>query len=229
MEHLIFLRHGQAVNNIERILAGRTKGIPLTDEGQKQAEYAANLLKSANVSAIYSSPIQRSVDTANIIGKVLSLDVIKDERLTEIDMGKFTGMKYDKILVEHGNVFLKFYRGELEIAHMGVETFVQVKKRITEMIDTACTKHPGGTILFITHMDPIKAVLSGIINVTPETMLYLDVANAALNVFVVSGTDNNNHNKLTLRAFNVMHPSRFASDTKYYKPGGVDDDDDKDK
>ncbi len=67
MGQIIFLRHGQAKNNTERILAGRTEGVPLTDTGIKQAEQTAQLLKQMNISAIYSSPIER----ANILQKLL--------------------------------------------------------------------------------------------------------------------------------------------------------------
>ena len=57
---IIFLRHGQAENNTKKILAGRSSGVNLTQEGIKQAEQAAEMLKSLNVSAIYSSPIDRA-------------------------------------------------------------------------------------------------------------------------------------------------------------------------
>ena len=83
-----------------------------------------------NISAIYSSPIQRAKHTAEIVGEHNSVDVTIDDRLIELDMGKFTGVPYDEIFTSHGNVFMKFYNGELEIAHNGVETFADVKKRV---------------------------------------------------------------------------------------------------
>ena len=49
---IIFLRHGQAENNTKKILAGRTPGINLTEEGKKQAEQAGKMLESLNISAI---------------------------------------------------------------------------------------------------------------------------------------------------------------------------------
>ncbi|MEK6832144.1 MAG: histidine phosphatase family protein, partial [Thermoproteota archaeon] len=111
MGSIIFLRHGQAKNNIERILTGRTPGVPLTEEGINQAEKAAKFLEHMNISAIYSSPIERARHTAEIVGKHNSLDVTIDDRLIELDMGKFTGVPYDEIFTSHGNVFMKFYNG----------------------------------------------------------------------------------------------------------------------
>ena len=164
MGQIIFLRHGQAKNNTDRILAGRTEGIPLTETGIKQAEHTAEFLQHMNISAVYSSPIQRAKHTAEIVGKHNSLDVTIDERLIELDMGKFTGMPYDEIINSHGNVFMKFYNGELEIAHNGVETFSDVKKRVLGIVDHVIENHPDENVVLVTHMDPIKAMLSTIVD-----------------------------------------------------------------
>ncbi len=200
---IIFLRHGQAKNNTERILAGRTEGVPLTDTGIKQAEHTAQLLADMNISAIYSSPIERAKHTAEIAGKHNSLDVTIDDRLIELDMGKFTGMPYDEIFKSHGNVFMKFYNGELEIAHNGVETFPDVKKRILGIVDHIIEKHPDENVLLVTHMDPIKAMLSTVIDLSPTNLFELIIANASLNIF------REKDRKFSLSGLNVMHPSRF--------------------
>ena len=200
---IIFLRHGQAKNNTERILAGRTEGFPLTETGIKQSEHTAELLKHMNISAIYSSPIERAKHTAEIVGKHNSLDVTIDDRLNELDMGKFTGMPYDEIFKSHGNVFMKFYNSELEIAHNGVETFPDVKKRILGIVDYVIEKHPNENVLLVTHMDPIKAMLSTIIDLSPTNLYELIIANASLNIF------SEKDGKYSLSGLNVMDPSRF--------------------
>ncbi len=203
MGQIIFLRHGQAKNNTERILAGRTEGVPLTDTGIKQVEQTAELLKQMNISAIYSSPIERAKHTAEIAGKHNSLDVTIDDRLNEIDMGKFTGMPYDEIFKSHGNVFMKFYNGELEIAHNGVETFPDVKKRILGMVEYVIEKHPDENVLLVTHMDPIKSMLSTIVDLSPTNLFELIIANASLTIF------REKDRKFSLAGLNVMDPSRF--------------------
>jgi len=200
---IIFLRHGQATNNTERILAGRTEGVPLTETGIKQSEHTAQLLEHMNLSTIYSSPIQRAKHTAEIVGKHNSLDVTIDDRLIELDMGKFTGMPYDEIFNSHGNVFMKFYNGDLEIAHNGVETFSDVKKRILGIVDYIIEKHPDENILLVTHMDPIKAMLSTVIDLSPINLYELILPNASLAIF------RENDKKFSLSGLNVMDPSRF--------------------
>ena len=206
MGSIIFLRHGQAKNNTERILAGRTPGVPLTEKGIDQAEKAAKFLEDMNISAIYSSPIQRAKHTAEIVGKHNSIDVKIDDRLIELDMGKFTGVPYDEIFSSHGNVFMKFYKGELEIAHNGVETFSDVKKRVLGIVDHVIEKHPDENVVLVTHMDPIKAMLSTVVSLSPENLFELIIANASLNIF------REYKRKFSISGINVMHPTRFHQD-----------------
>ncbi len=203
LRFIIFLRHGQAVNNTKRLLAGRTPGVQLTENGIKQAERIAQFVKPFNISAIYSSPIERAEKTAAIVAKHNSLEYKVDDRLIELDMGKFTGMPYDQIFEKHGNVFLKFYDGELEIAHNGVETFVQVKNRVLSMIDHVKKEHDSENVLLVTHMDPIKAMISTIMNANANSMFELIIENASLTIF------KEHQGKLTLSAINVMDAERF--------------------
>ena len=206
MGSVIFLRHGQAKNNIERILTGRTPNVPLTEKGIEQAENTAKFLEQMNISAIYSSPIERAKHTAEIVAKHNSLDVTIDDRLIELDMGKFTGVPYDDIFTSHGNVFMKFYNGELEIAHNGVETFSEVKKRVLSIVDHVVEKHPEQNVVLVTHMDPIKAMLSTIVDLSPTNLFELIIANASLNIF------REYNRKFSISGINVMDPSRFNHD-----------------
>lgn len=208
MRFIIFLRHGQAVNNTRKILSGRTPGIPLTQTGIEQAEKIAQFIKPLNISSIYSSPIDRARNTAEIVAKHNSVDMRIDERLIELDMGKFTGMPYDEIFKEHGNVFLKFYGGELEIAHNGVETFVEVKQRITQMVEHVINEHKDENILLVTHMDPIKAMIATVTDLKPNSLFELIIENASLTVF------KEYEGKLSLSAINLMNPERF--DPKFF-------------
>ena len=203
MGQIIFLRHGQAKNNVDKILAGRTEGVPLTETGISQAQHAAELLTHMKIGAIYSSPIQRAKHTAEIVGEKNSIDVTIDDRLIELDMGKFTGKSYSEIISERGNVFEKFYNGDLEIAHNGVETFDQVKKRVKSIVDHVIEKHEDQNVVLVTHMDPIKAMISTVVDLSPPNLFSLIIANASLNLFRES------NKTFSLSAINLMHPSRF--------------------
>ncbi len=203
MGSIIFLRHGQAKNNIDRVLAGRTEGVPLTEKGIKQAKTIAKFLKPMKISTVYTSPIERALNTAEIVAKHNSVDYKIDERLIELDMGKFTGIPYDEIFKKHGNVFLKFYEGQIEIAHNGVETFSEVNKRVQSIVDHVLKEHHDENVVLVTHMDPIKSILATIMDLKPQSLFELIIANASLTIFREEG------GKLSIKAINAMDPTQF--------------------
>ena len=200
---IIFLRHAQAENNAKRILAGRTEGIHLTKTGIEQAELIAKYLKPLDISAIYSSPIERASHTAEIVAKNNSLDHNLDDRLTEIEMGKFTRMNYDDMFAKYGNIFLKFYQNDPVIAEHEVETFPQVQSRILDMVSHIVEKHKNENVILVTHMDPIKSMLSTVMDLRPKALFELIIANASLTI--VKEQDK----KFSLSAINAMNVDRY--------------------
>ena len=200
---IIFLRHAQAENNTKRILAGRTEGVPLTKTGIEQAERIAKYLAPIDISAIYSSPIERAKHTAEIVAKNSSLEVVLDERLTEINMGKFTRMNYDDMFTKYGNIFLKFYENDPVISEHEVETFPDVQKRVLEMVDHVLKKHNNENVILVTHMDPIKSMLAKVMNLVPKTLFELIIANASLTVITEQDK------KFSLSAINAMDVDRY--------------------
>ena len=200
---IIFLRHAQAENNTERILAGRTEGVPLTKTGIEQAEQIAKYLKPLDISAIYSSPIERASHTAEIVAKNRSLEVVLDERLTEIDMGKFTRMNYDDMFAKYGNIFLKFYENDPVIAEQEVETFPHVQERILDIVNHIVEKHKNENVILVTHMDPIKSMLSIVMDLKPQALFELIIANASLTII------KEQDKKFSLSAINAMNIDRY--------------------
>ena len=200
---IIFLRHAQAKNNVERILAGRTKGIPLTQTGMQQAEKIATFLQPLKISTIYSSPIERALHTAEIVSNTLDLGCKIDDRLTEIEMGSFSGMQYEEMFAKYGNVFLKFYQGSPLIQKNGVETFSSVKKRVLDMVNDCSKKHEGQNILLVTHMDPIKAMISTVLQPKPESLYELVIRNASLTIV------KKEQNNFSLTAMNSMPGEQY--------------------
>jgi len=200
---IIFLRHAQAENNAKRILAGRTEGVHLTKTGIEQAEQIAKYLKPLDISAIYSSPIERASHTAEIVAKNNSLDYELDDRLTEIEMGKFTRMNYDDMFAKYGNIFLKFYENDPVIAEQEVETFLHVQERILDIVNHIVEKHKNENVILVTHMDPIKSMLSTVMDLKPKALFELIIANASLTII------KEQDKKFSLSAINAMDIDRY--------------------
>ena len=200
---IIFLRHAQAENNTKRILAGRTEGVPLTKVGIEQSEKIARYLKPLDISAIYSSPIERASHTAEIVARNNSLDYDLDDRLKDIDMGKFTHMNYDDMFAKYGNIFLKFYENDPVIAEHEVETFPIVQRRVLDIVNHVVEKHKNENVILVTHMDPIKSILAMVMDLKPKTLFELIIANASITII------KEQDKKFSLSAINAMDIDRY--------------------
>jgi 2,3-bisphosphoglycerate-dependent phosphoglycerate mutase len=179
----IFMRHGEADNNVNRILVGRHIESHLTEIGRQQVRDTANYLKEILVDKVFVSPVIRARETAEIVCDVINLDYEIDERLYEIELGKLVGMNYEDIIEKHGNLFLKFYSGDEQMLDdYGVESFTSVKMRIKHLLDEAMERYPDKNIIFVTHLDPIKAAISLLLDLKPEALYQWHIRNAALTI-----------------------------------------------
>ena len=179
----IFMRHGEADYNVNRILVGRHIESHLTEIGRQQVRDTANYLKEILVDKVFVSPVIRARETAEIVCDVINLDYEIDERLYEIELGKLVGMNYEDIIDKHGNLFLKFYSGDKQMLdYYGVESFTSVKMRIKHLLDEAIERYPDKNIIFVTHLDPIKAAISLLLDLKPEALYQWHIRNAALTI-----------------------------------------------
>jgi probable phosphoglycerate mutase len=203
----IFMRHGEADNNVNRILVGRHIESHLTEIGRQQVRDTANYLKEILVDKVFVSPVIRARETAEIVCDVINLDYEIDERLYEIELGKLVGMNYEDIIEKHGNLFLKFYSGDEQMLdNYGVESFTSVKMRIKHLLDEAIERYPDKNIIFVTHLDPIKAAISLLLDLKPEALYQWHIRNAALTIL-------KHESKIfSLSGVNVMGLNRYLKE-----------------
>ena len=125
------MRHGQAENNVSRMLVGRHIEAHLTPQGREQVADAAKQLKTIKIDKIFASPVIRAIETAKIVCDTLGMDYEVDERLYEIELGKLVGMNYEEVTTKYGDLFMRFYtERDPVLEKFGVEAFSAVKQRI---------------------------------------------------------------------------------------------------
>ena len=179
----IFMRHGQADNNVNRILVGRYIESHLTEYGKQQVADTSKYLKNVPIEKVYVSPVTRTVETAKIVCKLLGMNYEIDERLYEIELGKLVGMHFEEIIHKHGNLFLKFYNeDDAMLARYGVESFASVKSRIKHLLDEIIKIQQDKNVLLITHLDPIKAAISILLDLKAEALYRWHIRNASLTI-----------------------------------------------
>ena len=172
MTLIAFIRHGQSVSNVNRILSDDINSYPLTDEGRRQALNVANELKKLNPSKIYTSPVLRAYQTAVIIGEVLNIIPIVDERLRERELGELNNTRIDQ--GDHWK--LRIARKEISIK--GLEPWELLKKRMINFVNSVLQEN--STIVAVTHYDPIKAFLSYILDLDEISAWGLHFPNASI-------------------------------------------------
>jgi 2,3-bisphosphoglycerate-dependent phosphoglycerate mutase len=201
------MRHGQADNNVNRILVGRYIESHLTEYGKQQVADTSKYLKNVPIEKVYVSPVTRTVETAKIVCKLLGMTYEIDERLYEIELGKLVGMHFEEIIHKHGNLFLKFYNeDDAMLARYGVESFASVKSRVKHLLDEITKIQQDKNVLLITHLDPIKAAISILLDLKAEALYRWHIRNASLTIL------KHETNLYSLSGVNVMGMHRYIDE-----------------
>jgi len=157
MADIYIIRHGQDKDNAKGILNGH-RNMSLTLLGRKQANNIAKKLQKIGIQVIYSSPLARAYETAQIIANKLKIKkVIIDKNLIERDFGILTGKpitdisKYSTKRLQSDGVNY-FLDGE------GTEDFLSVLKRANNILEIIRKKHPDKQVLLVTHGDIGKTI-----------------------------------------------------------------------
>lgn len=151
-----FVRHGESVKNVSEMVNGRIQDdkYDLTESGTAQAEAIAEKIKArGGADLIFASDFLRTRKTAEIIGKILGVEVMLDERLREYNTGVFEGKSEREFREE----FAVKHNRWLE-APDGGETWTEVQKRMIDFIKETDKKYQNKRILIVSHGDPLWLV-----------------------------------------------------------------------
>lgn len=155
---VLLVRHGQTPTT-GSTLPGRAKGLHLAESGLAQAEAAAvRIAQLRDVAAVYASPLERTRETARPIAAARGLKVQIHRGLLECDFGDWTGAKLTDLrkLPEWRTV--QSYPSGFRFP--GGESFTEMQTRMVGAIDELVARHPGQTIVAVSHADTIKAALA---------------------------------------------------------------------
>ena len=148
---ICIIRHGKTELNKANVLQGRSN-YPLNNEGIKQAQKAADMLKDIEFDYVYSSPLIRAVHTAEIVAPNRKIQL--DDRLIEMDYGQYEGTDLRNMPEEIRIFFSDFVRNP---APDGMEPLAEVVKRTGAFLEEI--RSIGGNILISTHAIALKGIL----------------------------------------------------------------------
>jgi probable phosphoglycerate mutase len=160
MPLLLLIRHGE--NDFVKTgkLPGHSPGIHLNEKGQKQAQSLGDALKDVPLNAVYSSPLERAIETAEPIAHARNLQIIREPDLRDANVGKWQGKSLKVLrltnawkIVQNSPSRFQFPEGE---------SFIHVQTRISNALENIIRKHnkPQQIVAVVFHADPIKLAIA---------------------------------------------------------------------
>ena len=158
MTTILMVRHGESEANRNKVFAGNLDA-DLQHRGEKQAEKTAEFIEKAyKVDKIYASDLKRAFKTGKAIADRLSMDIVSDSRLREINAGEWEGETFDD-LEKNYPVEYKIWRTDLGNARCtGGESTKELGERILSVLTEIAEQNDGKTVVIATHATPVRAM-----------------------------------------------------------------------
>jgi probable phosphomutase (TIGR03848 family) len=159
MPLILLIRHGENDFVKKNILAGRLPEVHLNKKGRSQAEALAEKLKGLPVKAVYSSPLERAMETAEPIAEALGLEVVQRPGLMELDIGEWQGQTLKSL--RKLKAWRKVQGNPARFRFPGGEAFLDTQQRICTELEALTALHqPKEMIACVSHADPIKLAVA---------------------------------------------------------------------
>lgn len=181
---LLLLRHGVTPLTLEKRFAG-IGDPPLTPEGEEQARLAAERLGAGGrfgpIDVIVASPLRRTTSTAEAVAKVAGLEVRPEPGVRELDFGRLEGLTFAEAHEQYPAELAAFL-GSSEVAPPGGETLAALAERVGQARDRLIAGYPRKTVLVVTHVTPIKALVCQALGAPLSAVNRMELGAASLSV-----------------------------------------------
>ena len=181
---IVLVRHGETDWNRERRFQGHAD-TPLNGAGRAQSRDLAERLTAERVTALYTSPLRRAAETANIVGERLGLPIRTSEPMREIDVGSWEGLTIDEVRAR--------FPDEAKLAWSsgwnGGETYHELDARVVPALLALAVTHDGEHVAVVTHGGPIRSAIAASHGLSFEDArpLFEPLANCAIVRLTVEG------------------------------------------
>jgi probable phosphoglycerate mutase len=204
---VFLVRHGATVLSAEDRFAGATD-IPLSDEGRQQVRRLSERLSGEKLSAIFASPLGRTMETASILARPHGLPVHPVDGLREISHGRWEQMTRQEVELQFPEEAQEWGRDPYTFAPQGGESGLAVTARALPALMEIIRSQLGHQLLVVSHKATIRLLLSSLLGFDPRRYRdNLDQSPAALNI-----VDFRDPSRARLTLFN---------DTSHYEHGGL--------
>jgi probable phosphomutase (TIGR03848 family) len=191
MALLLLLRHGENDYVKKGKLAGRLAGVHLNEKGRSQAQAAAqalcSMLPEGQAVTVYSSPLERTMETAEPVAKAFGVDVIPRPGLLETDYGEWQDKSVKQL--SRQKLWRVIQTSPSVFRFPGGESFTESQHRIVQEVQTLVGMHdPKDVLICVSHADPIKLAVAYFLGLPLDLFQRLNVSPASISALSVSAT-----------------------------------------
>ncbi|GAY72333.1 histidine phosphatase family protein [Lentilactobacillus kosonis] len=195
MTNFYFVRHGQTAANKAGLKQGivNTEITNLNDVGRQQANQLHDHFEISFADLVIASPLQRTIDTANILNQAANLEVVTDDRLLEISYGDWDGQTNASLQSNFPDLFDPVLNDVLPAyaAIANGETFQQVIYRVKQFMMDYAKQFPTGNLIVVTHGFTVKAAVLAATNNDDDLMSIEEPANCSVTKITYDETNEN--------------------------------------
>ena len=185
MTAVYLIRHGQTDWNKDKIFRGRAD-VPLNEHGRKEARALARHLKPVPVSACYSSPLSRSLETAEIAVRPHALDVKLDDGIIDIDYGEWQGLSEAKVRRRFAGLYRQWHETPQRVKFPGGENLAGIRRRALASLDRIRSENPEATVFVVAHRVVTKVIRCAALRLTNAAFWRIQQDNCAFNIIELS-------------------------------------------
>jgi broad specificity phosphatase PhoE len=161
MTQIVLVRHGETEWNAQEIFRGR-RDIALNETGVRQAQLLGGYLKDLKIEAIYSSPLQRALDTAGSIAGHHGLEVGVASGLIDISFGAWEGLTHLEVKRRYQGLYRRWLQEPHRVRIPDGESLGEVRKRAGDVVAMALSRH-AGTVVLVSHRVVNKVLICSLL------------------------------------------------------------------
>jgi broad specificity phosphatase PhoE len=182
MTKVYVVRHGQTAWNLEEVFRGRMD-IPLDETGKKEVHLAGEALKDETLHAIYSSPLSRSMETAENIAKFQNIEVKPLEAIIDISYGEWEGVSLVEVQKKYPDLYDQWLTKPHNVTFPNGESLEQVRVRTQNAIENLLEKHKNENIALVAHRVPNKVICCSLLDIDNSNFWRIQQDTASTNLF----------------------------------------------
>jgi probable phosphoglycerate mutase len=179
MTTFLLVRHGET-DAVGKMIAGWQSGWHLNSAGKAQVEQLAQRLSRLPIAAVYTSPLERAVETAEPIAQCHGLNPQLQQQFGEFRFGEWEGKTIEEL--DGDSEWRRFNAHRSEVRAPGGELILETQARMVAQLRCVREAHPDEAVVVVSHGDPLRAVVAHYMGIPLDLLLRFEISPASVTV-----------------------------------------------